>query len=426
MEERAEPPDEHQGLLAPYRVLDLTQDLGAFCGRMLADLGADVIKIEPPGGEPARSRGPFYGDTPHPERSLWWFVHHAGKRGITLDSTTPSGRELLQRLCRAAHVLIEDFPPGHLDLLGCGIDALHEARPSLVITSITPFGQTGPYSSAPASDLELMALSGCMSLAGDPEREPLRITHPQSGYWASVYGAAGTVLALSHAGRTGEGQQVDVSAQASLVSALAHAPMFWDLNRVEIKRAGVFLVGRTITGARMRVMWPCRDGYLNFIIYGGEAGRRTNQALIQWMVEKGMDVPADLRERDWRRFEISTVTQEEVDRIEAGIGPFFKTLSKSEFFRGIIERDMLGYPVFNSEDVLGDPQLLARGFWEPVEHPELGATLDYPGPFVRLSDAPCRIRRRAPLLGEHNEEIYRKELGLSAEDLAILKEGGII
>ncbi|MEK7878316.1 MAG: CoA transferase, partial [candidate division NC10 bacterium] len=138
------------------------------------------------------------------------------------------------------------------------------------------------------------------------------------------------------------------------------------------------------------------------------------------------DVPADLREKDWRRFEISTVTQEEVDRIEAVIGPFFKTLSKSEFFQGIIERDMLAYPVFTPEDILGDPQLLARGFWDPVEHPELGATLDYPGPFIRLSDAPCRIRRRAPLPGEHNEETYRKELGLSSEELAILKEGGVI
>jgi crotonobetainyl-CoA:carnitine CoA-transferase CaiB-like acyl-CoA transferase len=412
--------------LVPYRVLDLTQDLGALCGRLLADLGADVLKIEPPGGDPTRSRGPFYKDTPHPERSLWWFVHHAGKRGITLDYTGASGQELLQRLVRTAHVLIEDLPPGHLDRLGLGVTALHETRPSLVVTSVTPFGQSGPYSTAPASDLELMALSGCMALAGDPDREPLRIAHPQSGYWASVYGAAGTVLALFHAGRTGEGQQVDVSAQASLISALGHAPMFWDLNRTETKRAGIFLTGRSISGARMRVMWPCRDGYLNFIIYGGEAGRRTNQALVQWMLEKGVDVPAFLREKDWRRFEISTVTQEDIDEIEAVIGPFFRTISKNEFVRGIIERDMLAYPVFTPEDILGDPQLEARGFWEPVEHPELGATLTYPGPFTRLPDAPCRIRRRAPLLGEHNDEIYRKELGLSSEDLAIQKEGGII
>lgn len=419
-------PGEQQGLLAPYRVLDLTQELGAFCGRVLADLGADVLKIEPPRGDVARSRGPFYRDTPHPERSLWWFVHHAGKRGITLDCTTPTGRELLQRLVRTADVLIEDFPPGHLDRLGLGSSALHEIRPSLVLTSITPFGQSGPYSAAPASDLELMALSGCMSLTGDPDGEPLRISHPQSGYWASVYGAAGTVLALFHAGRTGEGQQVDVSAQASLVSAMGHAPMFWDLNRSETKRAGVFITGRSVTGARMRAMWPCRDGYLNFIIYGGEAGRRTNQALVQWMLDKGMDVPAHLREKDWKSFEISTVTQGEIDQIEAVIGPFFRTLSKSEFFNGIIERDMLAYPVFAPEDILGDPQLEARGFWEPVEHPELGATLPYPGPFARLSGAPCRIRRRAPLPGEHNDEIYLKELGLAPEELALLKEGKIV
>jgi crotonobetainyl-CoA:carnitine CoA-transferase CaiB-like acyl-CoA transferase len=425
-EERGLTEDERQGLLAPYRVLDLAQDLGAFCGRVLADLGADVLKIEPPQGDPGRRRGPFYKDTPHPERSLWWFVHHAGKRGITLDYATASGQQLFRRLVQTADVVIEDFPPGQLERLGLGVSALHAIRPSLVVASITPFGQTGPYSQAPASDLELMALSGCAALAGDPDREPLRVSHPQSGYWASVYGAAGIVLALFHAGRTGEGQQVDLSAQASLLSALGHAPMFWDLNRSDTERAGIFLTGRSITGARMRVMWPCRDGYLNFIIYGGEAGRRTNQALVRWMVEKGVDVPVDLREKDWRRFEIATVTQEEIDRIEAVVGPFFKTLTKNEFFQGIIERDMLAYPVFTPEDILGDPQLRTRGFWEPVEHPELGATLTYPGPFMRLPEAPCRIRRRAPLTGEHNDDIYRKELGLSLEELALLKEGGII
>ena len=159
----------------------------------------------------------------------------------------------------------------------------------------------------------------------------------------------------------------------------------------------------------MRVIWPCRDGYLNFIIYGGEAGRRTNLALVQWMVEKGMD-PQFLREKDWGRFDIATVTPEEISQIEAAIAPFFAQLTKAEFYEGVIKRDMLGFPVATPEDVLADPQLEARDFWERVAHPELGATFFYPGPFTRVGGFRSGIRWRAPLLGEDNELIDRKSV----------------
>ena len=415
-----------QGFLPPYRVLDISEELGAYCGRLLADLGADVIKIEPPGGDPSRRLGPFYHDQPHDERSLFWFIHHAGKRGITLDLVSESGRSLFKRLLAKADVVVESFLPGYLDRLGIGPAALMAEKPDLVVTSITPFGQSGPYQRYQASDLELMALSGCMSVAGEPDKPPVRVTHPQASYWAGTYATAGTVLALIHRGNTGEGQHVDVSAQAALVSALGHAPSFWDLNREDQKRHGVYLVGRSVTGAKMQVLWPCRDGYLNFIIYGGEMGRKTNQEIVRWMLEKGMDVPAFLREKEWARFHIATVTQEEIDTIEAAIAPFFRQVTKAEFYQGVIERDMLGFPDATPEDILADAHLEARGFWEDVPHPELGTILCYPGAFARAEGVEIGIKRRAPLTGEHNEAIYRNELGLSTEELRPLYEGGVI
>jgi crotonobetainyl-CoA:carnitine CoA-transferase CaiB-like acyl-CoA transferase len=395
---------DRQAVLAPYRVLDLTGELGPLCARILADLGADVTKVEPPSGDPARRRGPFPGDRPDPESSLSWAAWNANKRSVTLDLELPAGRDALQRLARNADFLVESFPPGHLDRLGLGYTTLAEQNPGLIVTSITPFGQTGPYSQYRASDLELMAAAGCMSLTGEPEGPPLRISLPQASAWAGVYAAAGSLLALQHRYLTGEGQHVDVAAQSCLLSALSHAPIFWDLNRTNALRAGVFMTGRSITGARMRVMWSCRDGYLNFIIYGGEAGRRTNQALVRWMDERGM-APQLLLEKDWSRFDITTVSQEEIDRIEAAIGPFFLTLTKAEFFAGVVKRDMLGYPVATPREILEDPQLLARGFWLPMRGPDGSASVRFPGGFAKFSGGSCTVHRPAPRAGEHNAEL---------------------
>src|SRR5437879_4697606 len=264
---------EREGILAPYRVLDLTGELGPLCAKILADLGADVLKVEPPTGDPSRWRGPFPGDRPDPEQSLSWAAWNVNKRSVTLDLALSAGRDGLRRRAREADFLIESFPPGELDRLGLGYLALAEENPRLIVTSITPFGQTGPYSTYRASDLELMAAAGCMSLTGEPDGPPLRISLPQASAWAGVYAAAGSLLALQHRYLTGEGQHVDVAAQSCLLSALGHAPGFWDLNRTNTVRAGVFMTGRSITGAPARVMWPCRDGFLNFIIYGGAAGR---------------------------------------------------------------------------------------------------------------------------------------------------------
>ncbi len=414
-----------EGVLSPFRVLDCTGETGFLCGKILGDLGADVIKIEPPGGDPARARGPFYRDVPHPERSLYWWAYNNNKRGITLNLDTVTGREIFRRLLAAADFVIESFPPGYLDRLQIGYTALCEIHPRLILTSITPFGQTGPYRHLLASDLEIMAMSGTMSLAGEPDRPPLRVSLPQSPMWAGAFAAMGTLFAHYHREQTGEGQHVDVSSQASMLWALSHAPMFWDLNRENPQRAGAFLTGRSVTGAKFRTIWPCKDGYITFIIYGGPAGRRTNQALTEWMASERM-APDSMRNKDWSSFDVATVTQREIDAMEEAIGAFLLTLTKEEFFTGVIARDMLGYPVATAEDIFKDPQLTSRGFWEDVTHPELGETVTYPGAFAKFGLGTCRIRRRAPLIGEHNREIYEKELGFSSEELRVLAEAGAI
>jgi crotonobetainyl-CoA:carnitine CoA-transferase CaiB-like acyl-CoA transferase len=415
----------NNGAFSPYRVLDLTDELGFLCGKVLGDLGADVVKVERPGGDPARNIGPFYGGRPDPQKSLYWFAFNNNKRGITLDIESRKGKDLFRRLVERADFIFESFMPGYLQDLGLDYKALKAVNPRIVFTSITPFGQTGPYSRFKASDIEIMAMSGCMSLTGDPGRPPLRVTFPQSYHWTGSHALIGTLAAHLRRQRAGAGEQVDVSAQACLLWAFSHAHTFWDLNRHVEKRAGSFMTGRSITGAKMRVFWPCKDGYLNFIIYGGEAGRRTNQALVQWMDSKGM-APDFLKTKDWSTFNIAEVTQEEIDRMEEPIGRFFQGIAKKEFFAEVIKREMLGYPVATVEEIFADPQLESRGFWQNLDHPELGTAIIYPGPFARFSESPCALRRRAPLIGEHNEEIYCGELGLSKSELDELEREGAV
>ncbi len=395
-------------LLDCYQVLDVTGPLGFLCGKILGDLGADVIKIEPPGGDPAR------------QQSLYWLAFNANKRAITLNLESGAGQALFRRLAKKADFILESFPPGTLDH-----HRLSQENPGVILVSITPFGQEGPYRDFQASDLEIMALSGAMSLAGEKDGEPMRVTVPQAPMWAGAEAAMGALTALAHRHTTGRGQHVDVSAQAAVMAALAHAPVFWDLNRVNPERAGVYMTGRSIHGAMMRVFWPCRDGWINFIIYGGAAGRWTNQQLVAWMDENGM-ASAWLKEIDWSKFEVTTTTQEEVDRLEAPIGQFLATLTKREFLEGVIQRGMLGYPVSTVEDIRHDSQLAARCFWQDVADPASGTTLQYPGGFAVINGDRLAIRRPAPSIGQHNREIYEEELGLSATEIAAAEVAGVI
>ena len=412
-------------VLQGCRVLDFTNEIGFLCGKILGDFGADVIKVEPPGGDPSRNIGPFYQDIPHPEKSLYWFAYNNNKRGITLNIETNDGRELLKRLIKKADIVIESFAPGHLDELGIGYSGLSQINKGVILTSITPFGQVGPYSNYKASDIGITAMSGCMYVLGDPDRPPVRSSFPVSYMWAGAYAALGTLMAFFHRQLTGEGQHVDVSAQASMAWSADTAPFYWEAEGKIPARVGNAIAGRSVHGATMRAAYPCKDGYICWLIYGAKAGGITNKETMKWMDEKGMSTDW-LKTQDWDKFDPAPATQEDFDRIMEPVAGFLKGLTKKEFFEEAVKRRIMGYPVSTAKDIIENSQLKARGVWQDVEHPELGTSITYPGPWVKMSQSSCGIQRRAPLIGEHNNDIYQKELGITEEELIILKQGGII
>lgn len=394
---------EQNGVLAPYRVLDLTDESGFSCGKILADLGANVIKVESPGGDATRLID-----------NLYFISYNTGKRGITLNVESPRGVEILNRMAAQADFLIETFPPGTLPY-----DELHRLNPRLIVVSITPFGQTGPYRNYKSSDLVIMAMGGLMSLVGEPGRAPLRVSLPQAPMWAGMYATAGALVAHYHREATNMGQHVDVSMQSSMLWALAHAPAFWSTNRVSPHRDGTRVTGRSMTGARMRAIYECKDGYLNFIIYGGTAGRRSNQALVLWMAEHGL-AGEKLLNKDWNRFSIETSTQAEIDEIEEPAAKLFRLYRKSEFLEQAFKREIMGYPVANARDILDDPHLRDREFWRSIDN------LKFPGPFARFSESGAPPMRPAPRLGEHNFEVYGSEFGFGEEEIARLRKEQVI
>jgi len=417
---------EEKKVLKGCRVLDLSNELGFLCGKILGDLGADVIKVEPPGGDPSRNIGPFYKDIPHPEKSLYWFAHNNNKRGITLNIETTDGRELFKRLVKTADIVIESFAPGYMDGLGLGYQALSQITDEkIVMTSITPFGQDGPYRNYKASDIGIMAMSGSMYLLGDPDRPPLRTSIPVSYMWTGSYAALGTLMAFFHRQMTGKGQHVDVSAQASAAWSTDTGPFYWEAEGTMPKRVGNAIFGRSIHGAVMRAAYPCKDGYICWLIYGARSGGITNKETVKWMEEKGMATDW-LKGQDWDKFDPGPATQKDFDQIMEPMATFLRGLTKMEFLEEAVKRRIMGYPVSTAKDIVENPQLKAREVWQEVEHPELDTKITYPGPWVKMSESSCEIQCRAPLIGEHNQEIYVKELGLSEDELVMLKQGGII
>lgn len=409
--------------LGSCRALDLTDEKGFLCGRILADLGCEVIKIEKPGGDPARSIGPFYQNIPDREKSLYWFAYNANKKGITLNIETADGRELFKKLVKTADFVIESFRPGYLAEWGLGYKDLSALNPRLIMISITPFGQEGPYSHFKSPDIVAMAMGGSMHGCGDPDRPPVRIGLSQAYLHAGVEGASAGLMALYWREETGEGQQVDVSTQECITWTLMIVQQAWDLTRTNTGRAGIYR--KLVNGLLRRQIWPCRDGHVTFTLFGGLPGAKTNRALVQWMDLRGV---ADdfLKKMDWELFDLAKVSQEEVDRICDPISKFFLAHTKQELYEGARERHIQLYPVSNAKDIAEDVQLKSRGFWTEVEHPELGAPLLYPGPFARFSQTPLQKCSRAPGIGEHNEEIYLKELHLSPEELGTLTQGGVL
>lgn len=406
-----------EGMLSPYRVLDLTDEKGLLCGKLLGDLGADVIKIERPGGDPARNIGPFYHDEPDPEKSLFWFAYNTSKRGITLNIETADGREIFKKLVKTADFVIESFPPGYMDKLELGYTTLEGLDPGIIMVSITPFGQTGPYKDYKAPGIVAWAMSVHMYPTGDGDRPPVQISHhPQAYFNAATEAAVGAMMALYQRQMTGEGQQVDVSIHEVLAHSAWGLISRWDMDRIIKVRGG--------ESARL-FMWPCKDDIVIFQLYSGMTAERRYSELVKWMDREGM-APDFLKELDWDTFNMrDPTTGGIVNRVTESIGKFLMTHTKAELFEAI----NLGiniYPVSNIKDIVESTQLAARQFWMDIEHSELGTTITYPGAFTKSSEAPPIISRRAPFIGEHNREVYESELGLTNEELMILKQANVI
>jgi crotonobetainyl-CoA:carnitine CoA-transferase CaiB-like acyl-CoA transferase len=412
-----------EGLLSPYRVLDLTDEHGILCGKILADLGADVIQIEPPGGSSARRLGPFYEDEVHPERSLFWWFYAANKRGITLDFASRDGRALLQRLVSSAHFLIESFPPAYLESWGLGYDALAALNPSLIVVSITPFGQDGPYAHYRASDLNGMAMAGFMYVTGDPDRPPARVGVPHFYLHGAAAGAAGAMIAHTQRVQSGLGQHVDVSCQETVARTLASAPQLFAIENTVIRRQGSYR--QTGDTTFMRITWPCKDGFVNCQLSGGAGAGRSVNNLIQWMEEEGLGDPA-ISGLDWTTLGYGMINKALLDRVVPPVERFLMSHTKAELFEGAVKRRILLFPVATTKDILQNGQLQARGYFRQVFDPNLASTVTYPGPFVRASATPLQFRRLAPKIGQHNREIYGDDLGLTREDLVRLREAGVI
>lgn len=405
--------------LGDVRVLDLADQKGNYCTKLLADLGADVLKIEPPGGDPTREIGPYVGDEPHPERSLYFFHFNTSKRSITLNIEKPEGRAIFRRLVERADVLVETYQPGYLDGLGLGYEALRELNRGLIMTSITGFGQTGPYRDYKSCDIVATAMGGLMSLTGFPEDPPVRPGASQGNHQAAILGAAGTMVALYDRDITGLGRHVDISMQEGMaLTIIQSATQYYDLYGILHKRFGEFSpLG--VPGAR--VIFPCRDGWVTFTPYNLNVPGGRWEELVEWMDSEGM--AGDLKDEKWSDvwylFNHISEAQETLAR-------FLQRKTKQEIYEGAQSRGMLSMPVNTTADLLADVQLQARGFFVAVDHSELDRTLTYPGAPYRLTETPWRIARRAPLIGEHNQQVYEGELGYSARELDLLRAEGII
>ena len=410
-----------ENLLGDYRVLDMTDEKGFLCGKILGDLGADVVKIEPPGGDQARKLGPFFYDDPHPEKSLYWFSGNTSKHGITLNIETKGGQDIFKRLVSIADFVVESFPPGYLDSLGLGYQALSEINPRIIVTSVTPFGQTGPYKDYKMDDLTAMAMGGLMFICGDRDRPPVRVTVPQAYFHAGTSAAMGTLTAHYYRQITGEGQQVDVSIEECVVWATYLPLPYWDLAKILSVRSGSKQV-RLQT--RFSWIFPCKDGYVCYRVGTGATLGPMQARAVELMESKGM--AGDLKDVDWLATSLDGVSQKDIDHWEECMTQYFLKHTKNELHQQALKHDFMLFPVYTTKDAMEYEQLKARDFWVELEHSHLDSTITYPAAMFKSSEVSCRTRIRPPLIGEHNEEIYHKELGISQQELALLKETSAI
>jgi CoA:oxalate CoA-transferase len=394
-------------MLSDFTILDLTEGAaGPFCTKLFADYGARVIKVERPGrGDPARRVGPFP-EGPNPDAGALFLFLNTSKESVTLDLATATGRRLLLELAEHADVLIESSAPGHLDSLGLGAEALHQRNPRLIVTSVTAFGQRGPYASHHWRELTAFAAGGQMSLCGNPDREPLIPAGHQGSYQAGIHAFGATLAGLLSVGVTEIGQHIDIAEMECLASTLElYLPDYTYIGRdILTKRRGNIL-------SPTLGIFPCADGYVgvhvmsrNFPSFGRVMGH-------DWMVD-------DERLRTERGRLINN------DEILAHIYAWAAEHTREEIYRRAGEERSTIAPVLTIPEVMQQPQLLAREAFRTLDDPRAGA-ITYTGPPFRPSEGDWELRP-APRLGEHNASVYSELLDLTPQEIVALRQAGVI
>jgi len=412
-------------MLSPYRALDLTDEKGLLCGKILADLGADVIQVEKPEGNPARRIPPYVEDVADPERGLLWLAFSAGKRSITLNWDTEAGKDLFKRLARTADFIVESFPPGCLERTGLGYEELRKTNPRLIVASITPFGQTGPFKDYKGGDLVASAMGGMVCCTGEPDRAPVRISADLAYCQAGVHAVIGLLIALSHRAATGQGQRVDISMQAAIVRTLHTQLPYWEYSNHIVRRSGI---RRFRGGVSTQEIWPCKDGFVSWMFFGGAVGTQQMRIMVEWMEGKGRAGSLRTEVQNWAALDLTKISPEKIESWERVIGDFFLAHTKEELYQEALEKRIPLTPLNDMSEVVEDEQLAARGFWVGVDHAALRTPLRYPGFLFQTTEEKClpKVRRRAPFIGEHNPEIYVGELGLREDELNALRREGIV
>ncbi len=399
--------------LADLRVLDLSTPLAEATGRILADLGAEVIKVEPPGGCEARFAPPFLmapsapksprseppsGD---PEGSLFWRAWGQGKRSVVLDLDAGSDREKFLALVDTADILIESFTPGVMDAMGLGAAALRARNPMLLYVSVSPFGQTGPLAKAPATDLTLSAAGGLLNMTGDGDRPPVPVGLPETAHLGATQAAADVLMALYARHRSGVGQHLDSSIQAAVLWSLMYVTDFAALGQDppqtgddRAKRSGTMVI---IPGLHLPSIEPCKDGYVAMVLVLAAQGAFGFNAAMKWIGEQG-GLDADLMKIDWmtwiQQIQQGTLSVADGNRAIDQFLAFLKTMTKAEVQEQAVKQKWLISPINLAPDLLSDPQLLSRRFWIDLDGRKV------PGPFARLSATPIHYERPAPKLGQ--------------------------
>ena len=416
------PSSDYDGAFANLRVLELCDEKGQWCGKLMADMGADVVKIEPPGGESSRTVGPFYQNVPHKERSLSFWHYNTSKRGVTLSLETEDGRRLFRQMASSADVIIETFRPGYMASLSLSYEDLKVDNPGLIVCSLTPFGQTGPWRDYATSDLLHLAAGGQMALCGydendAPDAPPIAPGGGQAWHMGGQYAYVAIASALVYRSVTGHGQYIDVSVHDSCnLTTSSQVDNYFYHKRVNRRQTPL-----TANPTRVNREYQCKDGKY---ITGGGFNRLTPErlrTLAEWMNVHNMS--GDLL--DDKYLDQDVINQNRA-YINETLFNFFANISQDEAYHGGQKRGFDTAAIRSPDEVMEDPHLEDRAFWAEVEYPEVGKTFRHPGPAAIFNGSPWRISRRAPLIGEHNEDIICGELGLSRAELVVLAESSVV